>query len=89
MESTWFQGATIERKDVNGDYEPQNCTWLKKTEQQQNRRDSLIIDTPWGRMNASYAAAKIGLGSTAMYDRIKNWPKERWFDPPGKSGPKR
>lgn len=29
---------TIERLDVNGDYEPSNCTWIPKSEQSKNRR---------------------------------------------------
>ena len=31
---------TIERLDVNGNYEPSNCVWLHKSEQSKNRRPS-------------------------------------------------
>lgn len=31
-------GHTIERKDVNGNYEPGNCVWLPKENQSKNRR---------------------------------------------------
>lgn len=33
-------GMTVERLDVNGDYEPGNCVWLPKAEQSKNRRPS-------------------------------------------------
>jgi len=35
------QGATLERKDNNGNYEPSNCIWATHYAQNINRRDSL------------------------------------------------
>lgn len=31
-------GKTLDRKDVNGDYEPGNCRWATRSEQQKNKR---------------------------------------------------
>lgn len=33
-------GLTIERIDVNGNYEPNNCTWIPRSEQPKNQRRS-------------------------------------------------
>ena len=35
---------SIERKDVNGPYSPDNCLWIPLKEQQLNKRDSAVIN---------------------------------------------
>ena len=43
------EGYSLERVDVNGNYEPGNCKWIPKGEQSKNRRCSLVnrgIDDP-------------------------------------------
>ena len=37
----WQEGLTIERKDVNGNYEPDNCCWIPLKEQGGNTRSNL------------------------------------------------
>ena len=60
------QGFSLERIDVNGNYEPENCKWIPKGEQINNRRNTLylerdgerrtlrdwarILGVPWGRL---------------------------------------
>lgn len=36
------EGLSIERIDVNGDYSPQNCTFIPMSEQPANRRSTLL-----------------------------------------------
>lgn len=40
MSPTWKPGLTIERKDVNGNYCPDNCTWIPNVEQPKNRSNT-------------------------------------------------
>lgn len=40
MATGYSDNLTIERINVNGNYEPSNCTWIPKEEQAQNQRKS-------------------------------------------------
>jgi hypothetical protein len=33
----------LERKNNDGDYEPSNCRWATRSEQQRNRRNNVVI----------------------------------------------
>lgn len=36
--------CTLDRKDVDGGYSPSNCRWVTNDEQQNNRRDNVLLD---------------------------------------------
>lgn len=40
MENGYQKNLTIDRIDVNGDYEPNNCRWLTNLEQQRNKQNN-------------------------------------------------
>lgn len=43
MSNGYADDLTIERIDVDGDYEPTNCTWIPKSEQPKNRRNLVMV----------------------------------------------
>lgn len=72
MGPTWFVGATIERIDGNGNYEPSNCEWRTIQEQQRNRANNVMLETPYGVMIVSEYAKKVGVIPSIMHARIRN-----------------
>lgn len=52
---------TIDRIDVNGDYEPNNCRWITKEEQMWNRTDTLYVTYKDKKYCMSYILRELGL----------------------------
>jgi hypothetical protein len=85
MWPTWQEGLSIERKEVNGNYEKSNCIWIPVLDQALNKTTSRKIETPWGTICLSVAARHANLSRTTLRYRVNNWPKERWFEPIGET----
>lgn len=82
MGASYRPGLQLERKDNDGNYCPENCVWATRKEQQRNKRNNRIIDTPQGRMLLAEASERSGLCVGTLYRRLELcWPAERLFDP--------
>lgn len=79
MGSGWSEGLSIERKDPNGHYEPGNCRWATQTEQCQNTRRTVWLNTPRGRLTIKEAAREFGLTEYCLRNRLSTlrWDVER------------
>ena len=89
MASTYQPGMTIEREDNDGPYSPDNCIWATRAVQSRNRRSCHYVESPWGRITLSEAAAHVGISRIAMTMRYRRkWPAERMFlkNPPDGRG---
>ena len=71
-------GTTLDRIDVDGDYEPSNCRWANSTEQARNRRNTPTLT--YGGETLSYAewAARMGVSVQTIHGRVKGgWTVEQ------------
>jgi hypothetical protein len=61
---------TIERKDNNGPYSPENCRWATRMEQGSNKRGARLV-TYQGRTQCLSAwAAELGVGYMSLWHRV-------------------
>lgn len=62
---------SIDRINVNGNYEPENVRWATRTQQSRNTRRNVFIETPLGRMCLSEAAGRYGVLVQTLWLRLK------------------
>lgn len=64
-----FGKCTIDRIDVNGDYEPSNCRWISIKEQQNNKRNTIYLDIFGEKMTLNEVSAKYGINRNTLFAR--------------------
>lgn len=62
---------TIERLDVEGNYEPSNCCWISKSQQSDNRSTSLIYSYNGKTQNLMHWSKESGIKYSTLYARLK------------------
>lgn len=76
MGNDYQYGLSLDRKNVNGNYEKDNCRWITMKEQSRNKRNNILIQTEWGLITVAEAAERIGIGPSTIHYRLKkNWPE--------------
>lgn len=62
---------TIEREDVNGNYEPTNCKWISRKDQGRNKRTSVFVTYKGKKMLLIDLVEELGLSRGNVYQRLK------------------
>jgi len=63
-------GASLDRKDVNGNYDPENCRWATRSEQQRNKSNSVLIEWKGDKKCAADWSEIVGISSKIICGRI-------------------
>lgn len=64
-------GFSIERKDVNGDYTPENCTWIPHREQSRNKQKATTYLYDGEALSLSQLSERVGVKAGTLHWRIK------------------
>lgn len=89
VENGYHKGLTIDRKDTDGDYCPDNCRWVTMREQQSNKRSNVIVEDGDEKITLAEAARRYGITPSTAWLRlhrgknvcapltVRNFPVER------------
>ena len=83
IESGYMNGLTLDRKNVNKGYSPDNCRWATPKQQSNNRRITVKITYKGRTLSVSEWAGITGLPYHVVFKRYKNnWTPERIIETP-------
>jgi len=80
-------GLFIERIDNNGGYNPSNCKWGTRVDQNRNRRNNVKLTYQGETMLLIDWASRIGISYKSLMDRLySGWTVERAITQPIRKG---
>jgi hypothetical protein len=65
------KGLTLERKDVNGSYEPSNCKWATQAEQARNKTNNTVITINGKTQILAEWVRELGLDKGRVNNRLQ------------------
>lgn len=84
MESTWKPGLSINRKDNDGPYSPENCEWATQHEQMNNMSGNRPLTFNGETLNIGQWCSKLGLKMVLILNRLDKlgWTVEKALTTP-------
>ena len=86
LENGYQDNLSIDRIDVNKNYEPSNCRWVTKQAQANNRRSNKYISYKGKTQSLADWCRELGFNYPTIKERFRrNWSVEKAFETPLKS----
>lgn len=87
MANGYQDDLTIDRIDVNGNYEPNNCRWANIEQQNNNKSDTKLITYKGKTQSLSKWTKELNIKFTTLNARIYKWnmPLDVAFNPQNKT----
>jgi len=79
MYNSYKPGLELDRIDVNGNYEPENCRWVTRKQNMNNMRRNRIVEYNGIKKTVSEWSDELNIPYKRLLARLNNWDVEKSF----------